>query len=576
MSMTPDRPSHERKTICLNMIVKNEAHVIRRCLDSLVDLIDHWVIVDTGSTDGTQELIRAHLAGVPGELIERPWLSFAHNRSEAIACARGKADYLLIIDADELLERDPGFVLPPLVDDAYQLVIESGGYSYFKTQLIANHLDWCFKNVVHEYLHCAQAKRESVLPGLRTIRHHDGARSRDPNTYRKDALLIEAALLDHPDDHRYVFYLAQSYRDAQDPELALRHYRRRAALGGWLEEVWYSLCQVAELKHRLGHPWPEVQAAYLDAYAAKPDRAEPLFHLGMHYQRRREFPLARLFLERAAAIPYPVEDRLFVEQDAYRFRIAVELAVACYYVGEHERAIALDNQLLAGGQLPAAMVDQVIENRRFSLDARLPRRAEVAARPRPIKVCVPFHDPGPALDSCVESLFQQQGADFQVVFVDDGSSADYRAKIPTEDARVTLVRHEHRRGWAECLRACASAHCGPDDIVFPLSGRDWLADDDVLATLGSLFQTYDCSVIYAQHRYASGHLGQARPLTSTAALGAATHRVAPLAFRAGLLGSVPGSPDDEDATNRALLHAAGLDSARFTDHVLTVIGQERR
>jgi len=48
-------------TICLCMIVKNEAAVIERCLASVRPLIDTWVISDTGSTDGTQDLIRADL-----------------------------------------------------------------------------------------------------------------------------------------------------------------------------------------------------------------------------------------------------------------------------------------------------------------------------------------------------------------------------------------------------------------------------------------------------------------------------------------------------------------------------------
>lgn len=94
-----------KPTICLCMIVKNESAVIERCLDSVRDLIDTWVISDTGSTDGTQELIRSALREIPGELHEEPWTDFGHNRSLNIAHARGKADYLLLLDADHVLRR---------------------------------------------------------------------------------------------------------------------------------------------------------------------------------------------------------------------------------------------------------------------------------------------------------------------------------------------------------------------------------------------------------------------------------------------------------------------------------------
>src|SRR5574340_542399 len=92
-----------KKTICLNMIVKNESKVIERCLASVKPIIDTWVIVDTGSTDGTQAIVREFLKDIPGELHERPWVNFGHNRNEALELARGKADYLLLIDADDKL-----------------------------------------------------------------------------------------------------------------------------------------------------------------------------------------------------------------------------------------------------------------------------------------------------------------------------------------------------------------------------------------------------------------------------------------------------------------------------------------
>src|SRR5215471_11928556 len=104
--------------LCLNMIVKNEAPVIARSLASVRPITDYWVIVDTGSTDGTQDAIRALMADLPGELHERPWRDFAHNRTEALELARPHGEYVLIIDADDVLECETQFKMPVLEADS--------------------------------------------------------------------------------------------------------------------------------------------------------------------------------------------------------------------------------------------------------------------------------------------------------------------------------------------------------------------------------------------------------------------------------------------------------------------------
>ncbi|MGH3102149.1 MAG: glycosyltransferase, partial [Thermoleophilia bacterium] len=118
------------QTVCLNMIVKDEAPVIARCLTSVRPLIDSWVIVDTGSTDGTQEIVRDVLADLPGELIDRPWRDFGSNRTEALQLARGRADYVFVIDADEVVALDPEFELPQLTADVYLVTIALDRWTY--------------------------------------------------------------------------------------------------------------------------------------------------------------------------------------------------------------------------------------------------------------------------------------------------------------------------------------------------------------------------------------------------------------------------------------------------------------
>jgi glycosyltransferase involved in cell wall biosynthesis len=355
-------------TIALCMIVKNEAPVIARCLASVRPFIATWVIVDTGSTDGTQEAVRNALQGLSGELYERPWVNFAVNRSQALQFAYRKADYVLIIDADETLSPEPGFVLPLLDRHAYYLPIESGEISYVQLRLLDNSLPWEYKGVLHEYPYSPEASTEGTLGGFKIIRYPDGARARDPLTYKRDALVLEAALLAEPENLRYIFYLAQSYRDAGDLENALRYYRRRAESGGWQEEVFYSLYQIAELRARRGDPYPAVLTAYLEAYSASPERAEPLYKIGLHYSRLKRYPLAYLFLAAAHAVEFPEETRLFLEKPVYSYLAALEYAVAAYYLGKDGEALDAYEAILAKRDLPAEIRALAESNHKMSLD----------------------------------------------------------------------------------------------------------------------------------------------------------------------------------------------------------------
>ena len=114
-----------KKTICLTMIVKNEAHLILECFRHLSKYItfDYWVINDNGSTDGTQKLIKDYFAekGIPGELDETPWKDFAFNRTLAFKRAFEKTDYAFVWDADD--EIWGNFKLPDVLDqDHYKYV----------------------------------------------------------------------------------------------------------------------------------------------------------------------------------------------------------------------------------------------------------------------------------------------------------------------------------------------------------------------------------------------------------------------------------------------------------------------
>ena len=364
------------QTVCLNMIVKNEAPVICRCIDSVRPIIDCWTIVDTGSSDGTQDIIRKELSDLPGELHERPWRDFAHNRSEALELARGRSDYILIIDADDMLEIERDLTLPALSADSYPIEIRDASIVYQRTQLVRSALPWRYEGVLHEYLTCEEAgSAGQQLSGIRMRCNHDGARRKDPETYRRDANVLEAALRAETNPFllaRYRFYLAQSYRDSGDLDKALEHYLARAELGFWQEEVFISLYSAARLKERLGHPGQDVIDAYLRAADAAPTRVEALHGASRFCRYQKRYEEGYRIAKRGLKVPMPTSSSLFVEPWIYETGLLDELSINAYWAGRNWDSLDACLKLLATGKLTQRDMPRVLANARFAIE-RLPR-----------------------------------------------------------------------------------------------------------------------------------------------------------------------------------------------------------
>lgn len=357
------------QTICLNMIVKDEAPVIRRCLDSVLPFIDHWVIIDTGSNDGTQQIIKEHLSDIPGALHERPWKNFAENRSEALELAQGKGDYLLIIDADDVLDTVPSYIIPHvLTADAYTFEIADNGVVYRRTQLVRCGLPWRYAGVLHEFITCETAKPAVPMPVFRMPRYHDGARQRDPDTYRRDATLLEDALKTEADPFlaaRYRFYLAQSYYDCRQWEKALAHYQHRATLGFWQEEIFISLYRAAQLMERLKYSRQEIVTTYLRATQAQSGRAEALYDLSKFCRMSGLYEQGFHFAEQALKIKQPA-DGLYVESWIYEVGILDEYAANAYWCGRYKESLDANLKILATGKLPPSNIQRTVANARHA------------------------------------------------------------------------------------------------------------------------------------------------------------------------------------------------------------------
>ena len=245
-------------TITLVMIVKNENPGVLTCLESVWQYVARYDICDTGSTDGTQAVIKKFFdeKGIPGEVYQHDWVGFSVNRTLAFQVAEGKAKWMFVIDADDRL-LTPLKIPKKTKADWISVTINENTASQQRKHIFRSGLQWGYEGIVHEYPYSVPKEserlmdltlKEIVIEGTRT-----GFRSQNPNKYLDDAKKLEGALEELVKipksqwphwrknlDARYVYYIAQSYWDHKMYEESIAWYTRRLTMGGFKEEIYRS------------------------------------------------------------------------------------------------------------------------------------------------------------------------------------------------------------------------------------------------------------------------------------------------------------------------------------------------
>jgi len=372
------------KRLCLNMIVKNEMANLERCLGAVADHIDCWVIGDTGSTDGTQDFIRSFFAtrNVPGELHEFPFHNFEQARNAALDHAYASPlsyDYLLFDDADMELVVEDGNFREQLEGPGYRLLQRSANLAYWNTRLVRRDTGARYRGVTHEYIDVPGDVRE--LPSVWYKDHASGSNRVDK--FERDARLLLEALETDPQNHRYWFYLAQSYRDAGRTAEAAAAYAKRAAMGGWDEEAWNARLQEARCLRAMGDDAGFIRQA-LAAFNQRPQRAEPLYDLARYYREKGMNEASVLFSELGLPIKRPEQDILFIEDEIYRSGMREEFAIAANYARDpvrKDRGFAACNWLALSRDIPEGSRNLARSNLHFYLRSASEVMPSFTARP---------------------------------------------------------------------------------------------------------------------------------------------------------------------------------------------------
>ena len=355
------------KTICLTMIVKNEAHVIKRCLNSVKKFIDFWIIIDTGSTDNTKELIREVLVGIPGALHERPWKNFAFNRNESLELAYNKAEYLLILDADEELYCSENFAFPDLNHIAYEIMLETRQEKFYRAQLLKNLPTWRYNNIIHELLNLPKNEYIPKLNNIKIISHNDSARNQNPDKYKVDLQILKQGLKEEPHNLYYMLHISQHYFHQKQFYLSLYYTERvieKLAEKKIDNELmfyrWYCLYQIAQIKLAIKTQWHKVLSMYLKTYGYSSWHPAPLYMLGKHYFAKKNFYTAYIFLKEAISIA-KTADIGFLHKDIY-YLTRIKFIFCAIKIGKISEAIKINYGLFIDTSLPIDLKEMVNAN----------------------------------------------------------------------------------------------------------------------------------------------------------------------------------------------------------------------
>ena len=324
-------------TLCLNMIVKNESKIITRLFDSVLPIIDSYCICDTGSTDNTIQIITDYFQSknIPGKIVEEPFKNFCYNRTFALTSAIGMSDYLLLLDADMILEVK-NFNKNDLIKcDNYHILQGNDNFYYLNMRIIKNNGLYKYVGVTHEHIDTPSNSTSKLLEKNELFIRDIGDGGAKHDKFERDIKLLTEGILEEPNNARYHFYLGNSYHDLGRFNEAIEMYKKRIEFGGWREEVWYSYYRIGLCYKHMGN-LAQAFFYWLEGFQFYNERLEGMYEMIKHYRYDSKHKLCSLLYDSAIKILDNKHNRdqyLFLQNDVYTHKLYYEYTIFACYLG---------------------------------------------------------------------------------------------------------------------------------------------------------------------------------------------------------------------------------------------------
>ena len=311
------------------VMIRDEAHILRRFFQSVYRLTNQVILCDTGSKDGTRDFWDNHMT------FHHNWTDdFALNRNQCLrdALPHVKTKYVLLLDADHTI------VAKGLQEPTFQVNLVNFGTSRLPYLVVTKTLKQChYRGVTHEYLDCPLTATQGAYNGIRLHHFEDGTHRK--HKYERDLARLQRAFKVEKNPillRRYAFYLARTLEDMRNYTHAVPWYRKRAQMTQD-QESWFSEYRIGVILLHLNQTQTGVEHL-IKAYKMNPHRKEPLYYLARFESKRQNWAECLLYGRAGMLVGSPSLHDLFVSDEIYNWALEEEVAWCLSRSGRHEEA----------------------------------------------------------------------------------------------------------------------------------------------------------------------------------------------------------------------------------------------
>jgi predicted O-methyltransferase YrrM len=328
------------------IMVKNGGPQFEQMLLDNLPLFDRWTVLDTGSTDGTLDIINRILVGKKkGNLYQEPFINFKDSRNRCLDLAGNSCKFTTMLDDTYVVKGDiRGFLNEVRGDQmatSFTLYITSDDTTYGSNRIIKSENGLRYIHRIHEVITDKNNINIVIPREISTIedRRFDYMEKRTMERKQLDLKLLFEEVEENPHDPRAYYYLAQTYNLMEDHERAFFYFMKRAEFSnaGFVQERVDAMFEAARTANfKLNKPWAECEELYDKCYKADESRPEALYFIGIHYYLENNIKKSFGYFKKAFEIGFPVHCQYSLKPTLSYHFLPKFLAKICYELGEYD------------------------------------------------------------------------------------------------------------------------------------------------------------------------------------------------------------------------------------------------